>query len=63
MKKLISWYRMWILELEFRRAKKRMLGCFHSKTTIVDVGIKTEKCLDCWALLIDGQWVANTARP
>jgi len=60
----------WKCDLEYRAAKKRMRGCTHANTMLVDVGVTLEKCRDCWAIrvpMFDGsdgmQWVANCASP
>lgn len=53
----------WLERVEIPRAQKRMVGCAHTETLIVDVGIPVQKCRRCWALYLGRQWNANTVSP
>lgn len=60
----------WKWDLEYQAAQKRMRGCTHTNTMLVDVGVTIEKCRNCWAILVpmfDGsegmQWLVNCASP
>jgi hypothetical protein len=67
-RKIIARFWAWRLERDYQRALRRLAGCSHQRTIVVDVGVQADKCLDCWALRMDdgpfpGEWFANSARP
>ncbi len=65
-----SSFLFWKWDREYHAAVRRMRGCSHVNTMTVDVGIRCEKCRDCWALLmpaLDGSerldWTPNCVFP
>ena len=68
LKRAYSRFLFWKWDREYYAAAKRMLGCSHARTMLVDIGAIAEKCCDCWALklpVLDGsggmQWTPNCA--
>jgi hypothetical protein len=60
----------WKWDREYHASVRRMHGCAHPNTVLVDVGAAYKKCRDCWALLVpalDGsnrmEWTPNGAPP